>query len=143
MANDIDTRTRADETLLSAFGRTRRLSEWVALPGCKITANQLLSRLRAGYAAEQAITLTTTPVDRLPDTIDARRRPTGYYGVSKKGSRFAARVRVGGRILNLGIFEHAVQAAIAYDRAVELMPHCGAARNFEALEDLPKTTLAT
>ena len=43
---------------------------------------------------------------------------TGYRGVHERSGRFRAQHRVNGRIVNLGYFDMAVEAAVAYVRAV-------------------------
>ncbi|EOD22356.1 hypothetical protein EMIHUDRAFT_116813 [Emiliania huxleyi CCMP1516] len=42
----------------------------------------------------------------------------GYRGVSRERSRFRAQHQMDGRLVNLGIFDRAVEAAVAYARAV-------------------------
>ncbi len=42
---------------------------------------------------------------------------SGYKGVTVQGKRYSARIRVEGRQRHLGIFDTAVEAALAYDNA--------------------------
>ena len=52
---------------------------------------------------------------------------TGYKGVYKHHARFMARHRVGGRLVSIGYFDTAVEAAVAYARAVGEAPEAGSA----------------
>ena len=60
---------------------------------------------------------------------------TGYTGVVKHGSRFKAQDRRDGKAVSLGTFDTAVEAAVAYARAVGQAPAQGsAAAGSEALD---------
>jgi len=60
---------------------------------------------------------------------------TGYTGVVKHGSRFKAQDRRDGKAVSLGTFDTAVEAAVAYARAVGQAPAQGsAAASSEALD---------
>ena len=43
---------------------------------------------------------------------------SGYAGVTAQGQRFAARIRCGSAYQNIGLFDTAVEAAVAYARAM-------------------------
>ena len=43
---------------------------------------------------------------------------TGFRGVTKRGSRFRAMIRTGGKLQHIGLFGTAKEAAEAYDQAV-------------------------
>ena len=43
---------------------------------------------------------------------------TGYNGIYKKGQRYQARIKIGGKMKHLGGYATAKEAALAYDRAV-------------------------
>jgi len=54
----------------------------------------------------------------------------GYRGVSKHGKKFFGYISVGGKSTNLGTYETAKEAAIAYDRAVLKAHQCTTLLNF-------------
>jgi hypothetical protein len=46
------------------------------------------------------------------------RNTTGYRGVTDRGERFQARIRINKKQINLGRYDTPKEAAVAYDRAV-------------------------
>ncbi|EOD16372.1 hypothetical protein EMIHUDRAFT_451545 [Emiliania huxleyi CCMP1516] len=96
-------------------------------------------------AAVQVGPVPTAPPRRAPLVAEAEglrlhvssrnNNTTGYNGVVKDGSRFKAQDRRGGKAVSLGTFDTAVEAAVAYARAVGQAPAQGsAAAGSEALD---------
>ena len=78
-----------------------------------------------------ALRASSTPYDNAPQIDDARARSTAYHGVTRRGSVYKARIRNGDRVVNLGTFDNPIAAAVAYDRAVDLLLDTKARKNFE------------
>lgn len=113
----------------------------------KVAVHQTIKRLRRALAhagirdgsdlqqqAQQTATAETQKKSLAQWHYSAlRRKPTsssGFKGVSVRGRRFRAEIKVQGKRLNLGLFDRAEDAARAYDRAVLKHFGTGAYRNF-------------
>lgn len=104
---------------LTYNGETLCLSEWARRLG--IGRTSLRCRLRH-YPADIALSvgkLSRGGAGVVPGAKCGKRprTSTGYKGVYRNGSRFDARLHVGGRVLYLGMFRNPEAAAAAYNAA--------------------------
>lgn len=134
-----------DPNQLTAWGVTRKISEWVLAPTCRVGEAELRRRLAMGIDAETALTVDVlTPehvpqprtsvqpferrnekkvADAAPAAKQGRKRHSKFIGVSaRRSGGFYAQIRVNrDTVRHLGDFDDEVVAAAAYDIAARAL----------------------
>lgn len=130
---------------VTAWGETKKLTEWARMPVCEVTEDELRRRLAMGIQSEVAIServLTPAHVDRrqIPVPFEKRKekeferpkhqgrgfsnkRHSQYIGVSwrKSGGWYAQIRKNRDEVVPLGSFADEVDAARAYDAAARAL----------------------
>jgi len=92
--------------------------------------------IQAGRPTSKLNFLDQVPKDYKPKKKElASNNTTGYRGVCKKGNRFDARITIGGKLQQIGMFGTAKEAAEAYDQAALQAKFPRSELNFS---DMPK-----
>ena len=99
---------------ITAFGRTLSLAAWVEEPICVVGLRTLERRVLSGWRWERALT-SEIPVKRSLGVL-----LVSYRGVQWEPGkrRYAAFIRIQGRLRRLGRFVTPEEAARAYNRAL-------------------------
>ncbi len=122
----VNDRNRRSNRWLEAFGERRTLIEWSELKG--ISSDAINKRLEAGWSLEQALTTGVRPKRKNGERSEhlARKRAAREQsrklppGVIRRGRRFLARIRDGGKDRRLGAFATPDEAHEAYLAAKQI-----------------------
>jgi len=92
--------------------------------------------IQAGRPTSKLNFLDQVPKNYKPKNKGQRSdNTTGYTGVTKRGNRFEARITIGGKQQNVGMFGTAKEAAIAWDLAAIQAKRLKSDLNFPFLHD--------
>ena len=92
--------------------------------------------IQAGHPTSKLNFLDQVPKNYKPKNNGlSSRNTTGFRGVIKKGNRFQASIRIGGKQQYIGMFGTAKEAAIAYDLAAIQAKRPRSDMNFPFLHD--------
>jgi hypothetical protein len=132
--------------VVTAFGVSRKYSDWVRMPVCVVDEKELRRRIEAGINPEVAIThsrVSGQPQSERREKIRAysergdklarpradegrirgKKKHSSFIGVSRrKGGLYYAQIRISrDTIKYLGDFDDQVAAAVAYDHAARAL----------------------
>jgi len=119
----------APTTLL---GRTKTLEQWLSDPLCAVGRDELGSRIEQGWAIAKALMRPPEPrieaVER-PGVVERQMTSPKYKGVTKHACGWQSQIKIDGKVVYLGMFQTAEEAAREYDRAIDVRK-LGRAKNF-------------
>ena len=99
---------------ITAYGQTKTTAAWRAEHLCVVSDQVVRDRMAAGWTAERAM---STPAEKRRKMVKGRK--SGYRGVYWNRNAWVAQVRVGGKLIHLGRFDGAGEAAMAYNEGAK------------------------